>query len=182
MQLAPDSRAALIAAAALVNTQRNGVELLFDVEALAAFYVEYEWTGRLDGTAEELEAVRALCSPLLELWDCSDVDGAAELVNRMLRTTRAQPRLARHGTTEWHLHVSSDTDPLADRMGAEAAMGVLDLIRSNDLDRLRPCASSVCDSVLVDLSRNKSKMYCDTGNCGNREHVAAYRARKSTTE
>ncbi len=182
MQLAPDSRAALIAAAALVNTERNDLKLLADVEALATFYVEHEWTGRRDGTVEELEAVWALRRRLRELWDCSDVDSAAELVNSMLRTTRAQPRLVRHGTLEWHLHVTSDTDPLADRMGAEAAMAVLDLIRSNDLDRLRRCTSPVCDSVLVDLSRNKSKMYCDTGNCGNRQHVAAYRARKSSTE
>jgi predicted RNA-binding Zn ribbon-like protein len=32
--------------------------------------------------------------------------------------------------------------------------------------------------VLVDLSKNSSKRYCDTGNCGNRTNVAAYRARK----
>jgi predicted RNA-binding Zn ribbon-like protein len=32
--------------------------------------------------------------------------------------------------------------------------------------------------VVVDLSRNKSKRFCATGNCGNRANVAAYRARK----
>jgi len=30
-----------------------------------------------------------------------------------------------------------------------------------------------------DVSRNRSRMYCDTGNCGNRQHVAAYRARQA---
>ena len=71
--------------------------------------------------------------------------------------------------------------PLADRIGAEAAMGFLDLVRSDDLDRLRYCASDDCADVLVDLSRNKSKRYCATGNCGNRANVAAYRARKRST-
>ena len=33
--------------------------------------------------------------------------------------------------------------------------------------------------VLVDLSRNRSRMFCDTGNCGNRQHVAAYRERRA---
>ena len=33
--------------------------------------------------------------------------------------------------------------------------------------------------VLVDLSKNRSRRFCDTGNCGNRQHVAAYRERLS---
>ena len=41
------------------------------------------------------------------------------------------------------------------------------------------CASADCEAALLDLSRNRSKLYCDTGNCANREHVRAYRARKS---
>jgi predicted RNA-binding Zn ribbon-like protein len=57
-------------------------------------------------------------------------------------------------------------------------MGFVDLIRSDDLGRLRVCAADDCDAVLVDLSRNRSRRYCDTGNCGNRTNVAAYRARR----
>ena len=57
-------------------------------------------------------------------------------------------------------------------------MGFLDLVREDDLDRLKICAADDCQDVLVDLSRNSSKRYCDTGNCGNRTNVAAYRARK----
>ncbi|MEO7071362.1 MAG: CGNR zinc finger domain-containing protein, partial [Nostocoides sp.] len=36
-----------------------------------------------------------------------------------------------------------------------------------------------CDDVFVDLSRNRSKRFCDAI-CGNRENVAAYRARRVT--
>ena len=36
--------------------------------------------------------------------------------------------------------------------------------------------------MLIDLSKNSSKRYCDTGNCGNRTNVAAYRARKTPAE
>ena len=50
--------------------------------------------------------------------------------------------------------------------------------RSDELERLRLCDAPDCDAVLVDLSRNRSRRYCDTGNCGNRANVAAYRARK----
>jgi len=56
------------------------------------------------------------------------------------------------------------------------------MIRSGELDRLRICAAADCDAVLVDLTRNRSRIYCDTGNCGNRQHVAAYRARQRGSE
>jgi predicted RNA-binding Zn ribbon-like protein len=74
--------------------------------------------------------------------------------------------------------VTAPNAPLAQRIGAEAAMGFLDLVRADDLDRLKTCAADDCSDVVVDLSRNKSKRFCATGNCGNRTNVAAYRARK----
>ena len=51
------------------------------------------------------------------------------------------------------------------------------MLRDEGAARLRGCAAPGCDGVFVDLSRNRSRRYCDTGNCGNRVHVAAYRAR-----
>jgi predicted RNA-binding Zn ribbon-like protein len=47
------------------------------------------------------------------------------------------------------------------------------------LRRLKICAASDCEAVLIDLSRNRSGKFCDTGNCGNRQHVAAYRERRA---
>jgi predicted RNA-binding Zn ribbon-like protein len=64
------------------------------------------------------------------------------------------------------------------RLAVEAAMALADVVRSKELDRLRVCAAPDCSAVVVDLSRNRSKLYCDTGNCANREHVRAYRERK----
>ena len=46
-------------------------------------------------------------------------------------------------------------------------------------DRIRVCAADDCDSVYIDYSKNGSKRYCDTGNCGNRMNVNAYRRRKA---
>ncbi len=58
-------------------------------------------------------------------------------------------------------------------MGAEMAMALADLIRGGELRRLKICAAPDCEAVLTDLSRNRSRIFCDTGNCGNRQHVAA---------
>jgi predicted RNA-binding Zn ribbon-like protein len=60
----------------------------------------------------------------------------------------------------------------------EAAMAFTDLIRSGQLDRLRPCAAPDCDNVHVDLSKNRSRRFCGT-TCANRVNVAAYRSRQA---
>ena len=57
---------------------------------------------------------------------------------------------------EWHLHLASVHDPLWQRMGAEMAMALADLIRAGELRRLKICAAPDCEAVLMDLSRNRS--------------------------
>ena len=47
-----------------------------------------------------------------------------------------------------------------------------------EFGRLARCAADRCDDVLVDLSKNRSRRFCDTS-CANRTNVAAYRARRA---
>jgi predicted RNA-binding Zn ribbon-like protein len=100
------------------------------------------------------------------------------VVNKLLRESDARPQLTAHDDWGWHIHATAADAPLAQRIAAEAAMAFADLVRLEELDRLRICDADDCQAVLVDLSRNHSRRYCDTGNCGNRQHVAAYRARR----
>ena len=178
MHFAHDTELALAESAALVNTLSDGVDELATRAGLDAFLQRYPFPGVRLGTEEELASVRRLRERLRAMWTARDRDEVAEMVNDLLADSAARPYLSRHDEWDWHLHVTRPDAPLADRIGAEAAMGFLDLVRSDDLDRLRLCAADDCSDVLVDLSRNKSKRYCDTGNCGNRANVAAYRARK----
>jgi len=173
-----DTETALADAAALVNTLSDDGDALTTPAELAAWLDAHRFSGERLGTAAELDSVRALRSQLRALWEVGDRAAAAEIVNSLLAASQAQPYLTRHDGWDWHLHVTPPDAPLASRMGAEAAMGFLDLVRADDLGRLRHCAADDCSDVLVDLSRNGSKRYCDTGNCGNRANVAAYRARK----
>lgn len=177
MYFAHDTEAALLAAVALMNTAAPEQDLLASPADLVRFLDEHAFTGRRDGTPAELAAIRALRGELRRLWGITGDDLAAE-VNLLLDRTRARPRLVRHDGEDWHLHVTDPEAPLVDRMGAEAAMALVDVLRGQDLHRLRLCAASGCDAVLVDLSRNSSKRFCDTGNCANRTHVAAHRARR----
>lgn len=118
------------------------------------------------------------------IWaTADDEERAVGRVNALLSDTRASSWLTRHAEMpEWHLHLASAGDPLWQRMGAEMAMALADLIRAGELRRLKTCGAPDCEAVLIDLSRNRSRIFCDTGNCGNRQHVAAYRERRSARE
>jgi predicted RNA-binding Zn ribbon-like protein len=180
MHFAHDTELVLVEAAALVNSLSDGVDQLATRSGLDAFLDRFQYSGTRLGTDDELVSVRRLRQRLRTLWSARGRDEAAAIVNDLLAEADARPYLSKHDQWDWHLHVTRPDTPLADRIGAEAAMGFLDLVRSDDLERLRFCAADDCADVLVDLSRNKSKRYCDTGNCGNRTNVAAYRARKRT--
>jgi predicted RNA-binding Zn ribbon-like protein len=181
MLFAHDTEVSLRGTAALVNTAPTlptDTEDLATVADLDAFVREWEWTGSRAGDEAELEAVRALRPRLRQLWT-ADTDGAVELVNQLLAEAGALPQLVRHGGWSWHLHATPPEAPLATRMAVEAGMAMVDVIRADELARLRVCAADDCEDVVVDLSKNRSKRFCD-GGCGNRANVAAYRARKAS--
>ncbi|MDP9093868.1 MAG: CGNR zinc finger domain-containing protein [Actinomycetota bacterium] len=180
MIFAHDTEVALSAAAALVNTSREAgtgdCELLPDAASLDEFVRHWQWTGSRAHDAAELRAVQDLRPRLACLWEVQK-DAAVDIVNALLRDARALPQLVKHDMWDYHLHASSPGDPLAQRMSVEAAMAMTDVIRMGELSRLRVCAGENCARVLVDLSKNRSRRYCDAG-CGNRANVAAYRARR----
>ncbi len=177
MVFAHDTEVALAAAAALVNTERSGADALADPPALARFVQRWGWTGSRRGDAAELAQVRALRARLRPLWHL-DEDGVVQVVNAMLREARALPQLVTHGEWGYHLHATSPAAPLADRMAVEAAMALVDVVRQQELARLRGCAAQGCDDVLVDLSKNRSRRFCASA-CASRTHVAAFRARQT---
>jgi predicted RNA-binding Zn ribbon-like protein len=177
MVFAHDTEEALAAAAALVNTAADGAEGLPDVPALDAFVQAWGWTGSRTHDPAELRAVRRLRPRLRQLWQVPE-DEVVALVNDLLREARALPQLVRHDRWSYHLHATPPEAPLATRIAVEAAMAFVDVVRSQELGRLRVCAYPGCENVLVDLSRNRSKRFCE-GGCGNRAAVAAYRTRRA---
>lgn len=176
-----DTELTLRAAGGLVNSDRVDGEQLADQAALDEYLHSWGWTGRRDHDDDELAAVHRLRARLGKIWSVADdEERTVGQVNALLSDTQASPWLTRHPEMpEWHLHLASIHDPLAQRMGAEMAMALADLIRVGELRRMKICSASDCDAVLIDLSRNRSRMFCDTGNCGNRQHVAAYRERRA---
>ena len=175
MPFAHDTETSLLAAVALVNSL-GPPDTMLSTGQLAAFFVEHGYTGARTGDEAELAAVRAL-RPGLRVLLTSERDDAVAIVNRMLAEAGALPQLVRHGDTDWHLHAAGPDRPLATRIAVETAMAMVDVIRADELSRLDLCADDDCQGVVLDLSRNRSRRYCST-TCGNREAVAAYRARQ----
>ena len=178
MQFTHDTATALTCTAALVNTAPHvrEPEGLPTVAALDAFLDTHAMSGRRDRDAAELTAVHALRPRLRALWSGEEED-VVRVVNALLVEAPALPQLVRHDGWDYHLHATDSDAPVAVRLGVEAAMAVVDVIRARELDRLRICAADDCEDVTVDLSKNRSRMYCDVS-CANRMHAAAYRARR----
>jgi predicted RNA-binding Zn ribbon-like protein len=181
MLFAHDTTAALALAADLVNSDE-----LTDVAALEVFLDKHLVEPRRAATAADLDAVHALRPRLRAVWQATAPESPgtgeplAELVNELLRDSDAQPQLTDHGGGwGWHLHVTGPDAPLQHRIAAQVSFALADLVRLRETGRLRRCEAPGCDAVLVDLSKNRSRRYCDTGNCGNRQHVAAYRERRA---
>ncbi len=175
MTFTDDTAGSLQAAVALANSALEP-DTLTTVEELSAFYAEHEYSGGHRRDAAELEAVRGVRGALRELLT-ADRTTSVELVNAILADARAVPRLVRHDRLDWHIHAIDDEAPLAERVMVETAMAMIDVIRADEHDRLGTCAADDCDGLVLDLSRNRSRRYCSTA-CGNREAVAAYRARQ----
>jgi predicted RNA-binding Zn ribbon-like protein len=173
---------ALTACAELINTGRPGQgEGLRDVADVQEFGERYDFAGRPAGPADVtlLRAHRARLDEIATACEAGQQAAAIGMLNALLAETGATPQIVAHHGRGPHIHVSSPTAPLADRMAAHFAMGLAELVVAGESERFRSCASPACSAVFVDLSRNRCRRYCDSRTCGNRAHVAAYRARRA---
>jgi hypothetical protein len=171
-----DTEHALDCVVDLVNTAPSPTseERLPDLAALAAFVAAHQVSDIGALAEEDLRAVQALRSALGTVFDCDDDASAAAAVNALVAVA---------GVTSWHIHYFVPGASLAEHLATDCGMALAHVVAAGERERLRRCAAPDCRQVLVDLSRNRSKRYCDARTCGNRLHVAAYRERQraSTT-
>ncbi|MEU4689216.1 CGNR zinc finger domain-containing protein [Actinoplanes sp. NPDC023714] len=181
MLFAPDTEEALEFVVALANTvpgaSRSGADELSTVGDLDRLLSAYTYSGRIDHDQAEVDGVRGARDLLRQVWTL-DRDAAVEAVNRMLREANALPYLTRHDGSDWHIHATEPDAPLAERIRVEAALALIDVIRTNETNRLRVCGAGDCTGIFIDLSKNGSKRFCSV-RCGNRVNMVAFRARKA---
>jgi predicted RNA-binding Zn ribbon-like protein len=156
----------------------RALELLPDVAALTAFVARHQVSevGPLDD--DDVAAVQALRERVRPVFSSSDDREAARLVNALVSRATVNPRLTDHDDYAWHVHYFTPGASLAEHLAVDGGMALAQVVAAGERERLRTCAAPGCGQVLVDLSRNRSKRYCDARTCGNRLHVAAYRERQ----
>jgi predicted RNA-binding Zn ribbon-like protein len=189
MGLGADQLEALAECIDLVNTGRRSLggssdeaDELADVRGVMAFARRYRVENRSAVRASDaprLRELRARLDAIVVACEAGREERAIRALNTLLAETGAVPRIVAHDGRPPHIHVSSATAPLADRIAAHSALGLAELIVAGESSRVRTCASPQCDLAFLDLSRNQSRRYCDSRTCGNRIHVAAYRSRQS---
>lgn len=180
MDFGHDTEHALGSVVDLVNTapEAGGREALGDVAGLREL-VDRQRVSEIDDlTAADLPAVRRLRDRLHEVFRAGDDAAAIGLVNALVADARTTPRLTDHDGWPLHVHYFAPGASLAEHLAADCGMALAFVLAAGERDRLRTCAAPDCARVLVDLSRNRSRRYCDARTCGNRLHVAAYRARR----
>ena len=184
-----DTEVSLMGAAALVNTMEGSVPGDDDVDRLTtpdeldAFYglVAVDRQPRRGGRrlGRRSCATSAHCDRGCASSGSSTRTAPSTRSTPCCATASALPQLVQHDAWEYHLHATSRRGAARHADGRRGARWPWS---TSSAPASWTGSSSAtrddCDDVLVDLSKNRSRRFCD-GGCGNRANVAAYRARKA---
>ncbi|MGV9357059.1 CGNR zinc finger domain-containing protein [Streptomyces misionensis] len=186
MLITHDTRCALDTVVDLVNTapeDETAADALPDVPALADFIRKHEISDVGVLSQADLSGVREIRARFAAIFEAADARSAAGLINELVAAAGTTPRLTDHDGYDWHVHYFAPGASVADHLAADCGMALAFFVVAGEEERLRRCEAPDCRRAFVDLSRNRSRRYCDSRTCGNRLHVAAYRARrKEATE
>lgn len=180
MLISHDTKYALDTVVDLINTapEHNGPEGLPDVAALRDYVERNDVSDVGPLTGPDLEAVREIRGRFARVFAAGTTPEAAALINSLVAEAGTTPRLTDHDGYDWHVHYFAPGASLAGHLAADCGMALGFLVAAGERERLRRCDAPDCGRAFVDLSRNRSRRYCDSRTCGNRLHVAAYRARR----
>lgn len=180
MLIPHDTRIALDTVVDLVNTapESEPSDGLADVPALYDFAERHLISGVDELGEKDLVAVQDVRSRFAEIFAAPDARTAADLINQLVAAAGTTPQLTDHDGYDWHVHYFSPDASLSDHLAADCGMALAFIVVAGEQERLRRCEAPDCRHAFVDLSRNRSRRYCSSRTCGNRLHVAAYRARR----
>ncbi|WP_030343925.1 MULTISPECIES: CGNR zinc finger domain-containing protein [unclassified Streptomyces] len=181
MLITHDTRCALDTVVDLVNTAPEDdaeADGLSDVPALADFVRSHKMSDVGVLSEFDLSAVRRVRGRFAAIFAAPDPRSAAMMINELVAAAGTTPRLTDHDGYDWHVHYFAPGASVADHLAADCGMALAFFVVAGEQERLRRCEAPDCRRAFVDLSRNRSRRYCDSRTCGNRLHVAAYRARR----
>lgn len=144
-----------------------------------------DWGFEDDPSSATLRSVRKLRAVVAGVWQdaaAQDADAALEGINSLLGAAGAVRAVLPAGSTVRSpavLVAGQEGDAPEKALATAIALSLTDVALAGELSRLRTCSGEDCSNAFVDLTRNRSKQFCDEANCANRAHVKAYRARRA---
>jgi predicted RNA-binding Zn ribbon-like protein len=114
----------------------------------------------------------------------SQDEGDLSVLNRELSIALSHLRvMPAAGAYGWDWNLSGDGG--AARLDGPlwpVAQSAAELLTSPKLGRVKVCAGEGCGWMFLDESRNNSRRWCDSRDCGNRERVRRHLARKRASD
>jgi predicted RNA-binding Zn ribbon-like protein len=98
-----------------------------------------------------------------------------ETVNAELLNARSHERLTR--AVDGFIWKWIDKEAALDRMLWSIAHSAAELLTRGDLSRIRECGGEECGWLFEDISKNRSRQWCNMQDCGNLAKVRRYRSR-----
>ncbi|WP_072801977.1 CGNR zinc finger domain-containing protein [Rhodococcoides yunnanense] len=108
--------------------------------------------------------------------DADSDEARANILNGLLASASAYPRVTNHADDGWHMHYRDPNIALGSVVRALVAVGTALHLTGRGMSRLGRCAADDCDLVFADVSRTGRQRYCGTV-CSNRDAVRRHRAR-----
>ncbi len=125
--------------------------------------------------ADHLETRRVI-DEWLAVVDAPTPDERAALLNALMATATAYPRLTDHDGEGWHLHYRDSDQFLPSVLRAVISVGTSLHLVTRGMHRLGRCAADPCNLVIADVTRNGRQRYCSV-RCANRAAVRRHRSR-----
>lgn len=170
MQLNPYGEYAVLLAASLAN------DLPSDTDAILRRTRKFGMTMRFELTGDDETEVRGVIDEWLAVVDAPSPSVRAELLNAQMAAVSAYPRLTDHDGEGWHLHYRDGSQTMARVLSAVFSVGTALHLTTRGMSRLGRCASTPCERVIVDVTRNGTQRYCSV-RCANRAAVRRHRSR-----
>jgi predicted RNA-binding Zn ribbon-like protein len=139
-----------------------------------------EARGTLSRAVALREAVHRVLSAAIagESQDESDLSALNRELSRALSRLRVVPAASDVYVWAWDRGGEDGGGPPLERPLWPVVRSAAELLTSPKLGRVKVCGGEGCGWIFLDESRNASRRWCESRDCGNRERVRQYLARK----
>lgn len=145
---------------------------------LARFLAVHHLSAQTDITQTMLEEARLLRDDLRAIWTSPTIQQMTTLLNPLLAHAQVVLQLLPTADNQFQMifNPPNEMTPIQ-QLAFQSALGILEIVQTQGVDRMRACAANPCQDVFVDTSRNKSRRFCSE-RCANRYNIAVFRDRQ----